>query len=53
MEMNIVKVPNFPTYIGSPFIEIPLIEVPLYKQYLLLTIETPFWNNVEFVSFLS
>ena len=29
MEMNI-KFPNFPTYIASPFIETPLIEVPLY-----------------------
>ena len=28
MEM-IKNVPNFPTYRGSPFIENPLIEVPL------------------------
>ena len=31
MEMN-KNVPNFPTYRGSPFIETPLIEVPLYDE---------------------
>ena len=26
------NVPNFPTYRGSPFIETPLMEVPLYCE---------------------